>query len=145
VVLSRSYAEAAEDEAAEELSDERYIGALTSLVRDLAAHDNVAIIGRGSQVILKDHPGVLHVLLVAPLQHRVESLALREGLSKGEATKREHDGTRGRAAFHQKFFKIDVDKPALYHLVLNTARLTPEDVAEVIAAAVPRMAMKPTT
>lgn len=142
VVLSRTYAEAAADEAAEELSDDRYIAVLTSLVRDLAAHDNVVIIGRGSQVILKDHPGVLHVLLVAPLQQRIESLAKREGRSMEDATKREHDGTRGRAAFHQKFFKVDVDKPALYHLVLNTGRLTPNDVAELIAAAVPRVAIK---
>lgn len=142
VVLSRTYAEAAADESIEDLSDDRYIAALTGLVRDLASNDNVVIIGRGSQVILKDHPGVLHVLLVAPLQQRIESLTTREGLSKEDATKREHEGTRGRSAFHQKFFKIDVDKPALYHLVLNTARLTPADVTELIAAAVPRVAAK---
>ena len=142
VVLSRTYAEAAADESAEELSDDRYIAALTGLVRDLASNDNVVIIGRGSQVILKDHPGVLHVLLVAPLQQRIESLATREGLSKEDATRREHEGARGRSAFHQKFFKIDVDRPALYHLVLNTARLTPIDITELIAAAVPRVAAK---
>jgi cytidylate kinase len=142
LVLSRSYAEAAADDSSEDLSDERYIGVLTSLVHDLAAHDNVVIIGRGSQAILKDRPGVLHTLLVAPLADRIESLAQREGLSKEAATKREHDGQRARVAFHQKFFKIDVDKPALYHVVLNTARLTPDDVAEMIAAAVARVATK---
>jgi cytidylate kinase len=142
IVLSRTYAEAAADESAEELSDDRYIAALTGLVRDVAAHNNVVIIGRGSQVILKEYPGVLHALLVAPLQHRIESLAAREGLSREAATKREHDGSKGRAAFHQKFFKVDVDKPALYHLVMNTARLSPDEVAEMIAAAVPIVAAK---
>jgi glycerol-3-phosphate acyltransferase PlsY len=44
------------------------------------------------------------------------------------------DSAKGRAAFHNKFFKVDVDNPALYHLVLNTARLTPDDAAQLIAA-----------
>lgn len=139
IVLSRTYAEAAADESSEDLSDERYIGVLTGLVKDLAAHDNVVIIGRGSQAILKEHPGVLHTLLVAPLADRIESLAQREGLPTEAATRREHDGQKARVAFHQKFFKFEVDKPSHYHLVLNTARLTPEDVAELIATGVARV------
>ena len=142
IVLGRSYAEAAASQEEPELSDERYIGTLISLMRDLAAHDDVVIIGRGSQVILKDWPGALHVLLVAPQDRRIEALVARDGISKEAAAKRVQDSAKGRAAFHQKFFKVDVDNPALYHLVLNTARLTPDDAAQLIAAAVPHVAAK---
>jgi cytidylate kinase len=142
ILLGRTYAEAAAEEGPPELSDERYIAALTDLIRALAEHDDVVIIGRGSQVILKDWPGVLHVLLVAPTQQRIESLAARDGLSKDDAGKREHESAKGRATFHHKFFKIDVDNPAMYHLVLNTARLAPDDTAQLIAAAVPHVAAK---
>jgi cytidylate kinase len=142
VLLGRTYAEAAADEEPQELSNERYIGALTTLVRDLAAHDNVVIIGRGSQVILKEHPGVLHVLLVAPTSRRVEVIVARDRISTEDATKHIQESARGRAAFHRKFFKIDVDNPALYHLVVNTSRVSPDDVAQLIAAAVPIAAAK---
>jgi cytidylate kinase len=142
VLLGRTYAEAAASEEEQEVSDDRYIAALTGLMRDLAAHDNVVIIGRGSQVILKDWPGALHVLLVAPPDVRVRALAARDAISKEAAAKRVHDSAKGRAAFHHKFFKVDVDSPALYHLTLNTGRLPPDSVAQFIAAAVPQVAAK---
>jgi cytidylate kinase len=141
VLLGRTYAEAASEEE-QEVSDDRYIAALTGLMRDLAAHDNVVIIGRGSQVILKDWPGALHVLLVAPQDVRVQAFAARDGLSGEDAAKRVHDRAKGRAAFHHKFFKVDVDSPALYHLTLNTGLLPPDAVAQFIAAAVPQVAAK---
>jgi cytidylate kinase len=132
VLLSRTYGEVASGEGLQEVSDETYLATLSGIVSDLAAQGNVLIIGRGSQVILKDCPGALHVLLVAPLDQRVAFIAEREALSKEAATKRVHDGDRGRAAFHHKFFKVDVDNPALYHLTLNTGRLSIEDAAQLI-------------
>jgi cytidylate kinase len=142
VVLSRTYAEAAAGES-EELSDERYISALTALIRDLAAHNDVVIIGRGSQAILAETPDVLHVLLVAPLRHRIESLAGREGTSKEAAMKREHDGAKSRSAFHRKFFGIDVNDSSSYHLTFNTARLTQDEITGLIAFAATRLTAKP--
>ena len=142
ILLSRTYSEAAAEEGLQEVSDERYLATLCGIIRDLAAHDNVLIIGRGSQAILKDWPGALHILLVAPLAHRVEEAAAREGLAPEAAAKRVHDGDKGRAAFHHKFFKINVDDPSHYHLVLNTARLSDEDAAQLIAEAAQRVAAK---
>jgi cytidylate kinase len=134
-VLGRTYAEAASEEGAQDVSDEQYVRTLTALVRDLATHDNVVIIGRGSQVILKDRSGVLNVLLVAPQEFRVRSFAQREGVSEEEAARRVQESGRGRAAFHQKFFKVDVDKPALYHIAVNTGRLSQDAAADMIAQA----------
>lgn len=133
VVLGRTYAEAVAEEGLQEVSDERYLATLTGIIRDLAAHDNVLIIGRGSQVILKDWPGAVHVLLVAPLPVRTKTLAERERLSTDEASKRVHDRGKARAAFHHRFFKVDVDDPALYHLTLNTGSLSLEQTAQIIA------------
>ena len=138
VLLSRTYGEAAAGEGLQEVSDELYLAALSSIMFDLAGHDNVLIIGRGSQVILSDQKGATHVLLVAPLEHRVERFAQREGLGPEEAAKEVHDRDKGRADFHHKFFKEDVDDPSLYHLTLNTARFPPEQAAEVIGQVVQR-------
>jgi len=92
-------------------------------------------VGRGSQVILKDWPGALHVLLLAPKAWRVEELVRREELSAEEAAKRVHESDKGRVAFHRKFFHIEVDDPMLYHLTLNTSRLSHEEAAGLIQSA----------
>lgn len=135
LVLSRTYQEAAEGEGLQEVSDKQYMDALTSIINDLAKHDNVLIIGRGSQMILKDWPGAFHVLLVAPLEQREAFIATRDGLSAEDAAKRVHDGDKGRHSFHHKFFTHHVDDPTLYDLSLNTGRHAIDDAAELIAAA----------
>jgi cytidylate kinase len=140
ILLGRTYSEAAASGDLQEVSDESYFSTLTDVIHDLATNDNVVIIGRGSQVILKDWPAAVHVLLVGPLEHRIRQLALRDGLEEEEASKRVHDGDKGRAAFHQKFFKVEVDDPALYHLTLNTGRFTPEETALMISELTQRVA-----
>jgi len=131
-VLSRSYAEAAADEGAHEISDEQYLKALRGIVEDLAEHDNVVIIGRGSQVILRDYPVAVHVLLVAPLEQRIAATAARDSVSAEAAEKRVHERDKGRSSFHSKFFKVEVDAAALYHVALNTGRLSYEQAADAI-------------
>ncbi len=133
VVLGRTYTQAAAGEGLQEVSDDIYVETLSGVIRDLAGQGDVLIIGRGSQVILKDWPSVLHVLLVAPLDRRIEFISRRDGLTADEAAKRTHDGDRGRADFHRKFFKIDVDDPSLYHLTLNSGFLSQEQVAQIIS------------
>ena len=78
-------------------------------------------------------PIALHVLLVAPLAHRLEEVIRREGLTEEAAAKQVHEGDRGRSAFHDKFFKIKVDDPSLYHLTLNTAHVPIEEAAAIIS------------
>jgi cytidylate kinase len=136
VLLGRTYAEAAAEEGLPDISDKRYLATLTGVIRDLAAHGDVLIVGRGSQVILKEWPGAVHVLLVAPLEQRLEELARRDELTAEQAAKRVQDGDKGRAAFHRKFFHVSVDDPALYHLTLNSARLSHEQAAALIEAVV---------
>jgi len=133
IVLGRTYGEAAAAEGPQEVPDEMYISTLNGIVRELAARGDVVIIGRGSQVSLRDWPGATHVLLVAPHSYRVELIAQRDGLSAEDATKRVHEGDKGRSSFHQKFFKVSVDDPALYHLALNSARFSDEEAADLIA------------
>lgn len=133
LVLARTYGEAAGLETAPDISDEQYISTLTAVVRDVAAHDSVVIIGRGSQVILRDTPGSMHVLLVGEPKNRATFLAERDGLSTEDAIKRLHSTEKGRIDFHHKFFKVEVNDPSLYHLTVNTSRYPFDAAAEIIA------------
>ena len=133
MLLARTYSEAAA--LPEEPDEGAYIRTITAVIRGLAERGNIVILGRGSQVILRDWPHSLHTLVTAPPQQRIEHVAQRDGLSLEEAGKRVHDNDRGRHAFHRKFFKVEVDDPCLYDLVVQTRRLSPDEAAELVVAA----------
>jgi cytidylate kinase len=125
----------------ETLSEEQGI----SLVRDtiLAAceRDNVVIMGRGGQAVLREQPRVLHVRLTAPLGARALRVKERDGLSLAEATELTRSKDAAAAAYLQRFFGIDWDSPLLYHLVLNTGRWELVDAAEIIIGALTHLRM----
>ena len=135
VVLGRTYAEATA-EGPHEVPPDRYLATMTAVILDVGQHGDVVIVGRGSQVILKDLPDTLHTLIIAPSDQRLDDTMRREGLSHDAALKRLHEVDKGRATFHRKFFKVDVDDPSLYHLTLNTGRMSIDQAAQAIADAV---------
>jgi cytidylate kinase len=105
-------------------------------VRDLilAAHSqgNVVIVGRGSQVVLAGMPDVLHVRIVAPLETRIKVWQEREGLSFEDASKRVHNRDKAHVDFVKHFFDTDISDPALYDMVINTAKFPPGVAADLI-------------
>ncbi len=57
------------------------------------------------------------------------------GIEYDEAIERMRAQNRGRAAFHQKFWKVDVWDPRLYDLVINTSRLSYEAASRLVVDA----------
>lgn len=137
VLLSRTYGEAAAlpGDAPQALSDSRYIETLTTIIGDLAKRGNIVIVGRGSQVILREREDALHVCCTAPLDFRVQAIARRDGVSEEEAARTVQVSDKNRAAFHRKYFKVDADDPCLYDLVIGTARFSQEEAADLIGVA----------
>jgi cytidylate kinase len=137
VLLSRTYSEAVGERPSgpAELDERRYVQTITSIIEALAEGGNVVLVGRGSPVILRDRPGSLHVLTMAPLEMRVQRIAMREEITVGEARRRVQESDRGRAAFHRKFFKVEADDPSLFDLVICTGRLSYEAGADLTVAA----------
>ena len=134
VLLARSYGDLTKS-AEHELDDALYMKTVTAIIRELSQRGNIVILGRGSHLLLREHPTALHVLTLAPLEVRVQRFAEREGLSSQEAAKRVHDLDKGRAAFHHKFFKAEADDPACYDLAIDTSRLSFEVAAQLAAEA----------
>ncbi len=110
-----------------------------NLVKDtiLGAYDldNVVIVGRGGQAILREKPSVLHVRLNAPLGARALRVKAREDISLAEATDLTRSKDQAAMAYLERFFEIDWDNPMLYHLTLNTGRWEVTDATDVIIAA----------
>ena len=117
------------------LNDVRYLQALESVVKELAKSPSIVIRGRGSQFILKDYPGTLHVLVEAPMEVRLkrvmEDLKLDQEAAKQEIERFDNS----RHEFIKRYFRAEMEDPAHYDLVINTERFRFQACASIIVDA----------
>lgn len=135
-VLSRTYSDMAGEHEEPQLSDSTYVETMTAIIKEIAAQGDTIILGRASQMILKDFPNTFHVLCVSALESRCYRLAEREGMGLEEATKLVHDADRDRCAYYRKFWKVELEDPKLYDLTLDLDHMKVDEAAEIVAAAV---------
>jgi cytidylate kinase len=114
------------------LNDRRYFEVLESVVKELARGQSIVIQGRGSQFILKDYPGALHVLLVAPIEVRVkrvaEDLKIDEEAAKVEIARFDNSVRE----FVKRHFRAELENPLHYDIAINTARLDFQAAASIV-------------
>ena len=104
-------------------SQQRYATYVEATVLEMAARDNVVLVGRASTVILRGVRHALRARVIAPEQVRAQRIEQRLGLTPEAALESvrhaDHDlGTRVRFIYH-----VDWNDPSLYDVVLNTERL----------------------
>jgi len=114
------------------LNDSRYFQALESVIRELARSQSLVIQGRGSQFILKEHPGAIHVLIVAPIEIRVKRVMqdLKTGREAARLEIARFDN--GIHEFIKRYFKAEMGDPVYYDLVINTERLDFQAAASIV-------------
>jgi len=120
-------------------AEQEYLDAIRELIEELARDDNIVIVGRGGQAVLRDWPGTLHVRVIAPLEVRVKRLAEGQGIRAEAALARIETSDRRRKRFVERAYHVDWSDPSLYDLVLNTARLGVSRAAGLICQAVVMM------
>lgn len=102
-----------------------------SIILSYALKDNVVIVGRGGNFLLRDVPYCLSVRIVAPLEQRVDAIMKRENLSRGAAellVKRIDKEMKG--AVH-RIYESNIDDPSAYDLFFDVGVLP---IHEVMAA-----------
>ena len=119
------------------LDDAHYFAGLQSVIRDLAKSSSIVIRGRGSQFILKDYPGTLRILIVAPLELRVRRVAESSKSDERTAKKEIENYDSGRREFIKRYFHEALENPLDFDMVINTELVTYEDAAVIIASALP--------
>jgi cytidylate kinase len=117
------------------LNDARYLQALESVIKELARSQSVVIRGRGSEFILKDHPGSLHVLVVAPLELRVARLMENLNLDRETARQEAERFDSSLREFIKRYFKAELEDPENYDLVINTRRFSIQAAASMVVDA----------
>ena len=119
----------------EPLDDADYLSALEAVVRNLALDDNIVIVGRGSQHILRNHRSALHALVISPRKDRVNHVMERLQKSNEEAARYIDETDASHQAFVMRFFKKDIEDPQLYDLVVNTRYISYDAAAGLIVSA----------
>lgn len=109
--------------------------AVGEIIRSIAAAGNVMILGQGGQALLKDQPGALHVLFVAPLDLRVARVAEWHKLTLSAARRRVKGQDDARRDYLARYHNVRWLDPLLYDLVINTAHLTRTEAAALLARA----------
>ncbi len=115
--------------------EELYHRALDQVVKAAARERHMVIVGRGSQIILRQRRDVLHTRIVAPLEQRIRYVMQREGLSRDDARVRIQMKDRNRHRYLQAQYLCDSADPHLYDLVCNTSVIDLDHVVELLCMA----------
>jgi cytidylate kinase len=127
-----------------------YLAILQTTLLEFAEADQVVLMGRGGQWLLRSIPHVLRVRVIAPFEHRVRQWIRRTAELTGETpgqraaaelVRRDDSEKKGRMRY---LYEVDLDDPTLYDLVINTEKLPLEVAVETIERAVRHPALATT-
>jgi cytidylate kinase len=112
-----------------------YLKFIRTTIEQLWRRDNIVIIGRGGQVILRDKKDVFHVRIIASLGYRLEVIMKQTGLDQTSAMKLIQKNDKRQAKFIKYCYNVDWDDAALYHLIVNAGEMSTELAAKFITEA----------
>ncbi|HLJ24169.1 MAG TPA: cytidylate kinase-like family protein [Candidatus Acidoferrales bacterium] len=90
-----------------------------NVVLRAAGKGESVIVGRGSQLFLKDRPDTFRVFLYAPRDAKIRRLLAR-GKNESEAQELVDTVDRERANFLERYFHVEWPSRAVYHVMINT-------------------------
>ena len=105
-----------------------YLDVLQRVVYQVSSDNNGVIVGHGGQVLLRDFGCALHIRIVTPQEKRIRYFIEEKGLSEEEAIRIVHTKDDEAKDFFRYAFKMDINDPLLYDLVINTDKIGIEAV-----------------
>jgi cytidylate kinase len=126
-----------------QLDEARCAKLVRSAIHAAYKQGDVVIVGRGGQDTLKNMPEVLHVRVVAPMAERVLRIQRQEQVDTETARRLAIEHDQATARYLNQLFRVRGDNPELYHVVINTGKLSLEGAAQVIVKAVEQLQAQP--
>ncbi len=111
---------------------EEYHASLLRTLAYLAAQGKAIILGRGSNVALREEAHGLHIRITASPSIRIRRLSEEWQTDPDEARRRMGERDRQRRNFVQHHFHQELDNPRNYDLMFNTDRLAIGQIIESI-------------
>jgi cytidylate kinase len=114
---------------------QRYFEVLGQLMNELAARDNVLLVGRGGNRFLRDYAAAFHVRLVASMDIRLRRVMEHRWVREKQARQLIAESDAARQRFYESYFGADWSSPLEYHMTVNSGRLGPTAVDLIAFAA----------
>lgn len=116
---------------------EKYLLAVQTALAEWCTRGDLIYQGIAGQFLLQDLPEVLRVLVVAPLEMRIEALQeSHPGMTRKQMVEFIQKVDSERARWVQSMYGEDILDPRNYDLTLNLEIMSKETAAEVIAGVV---------
>jgi cytidylate kinase len=115
-----------------------YLSYVQAALLEHAKKDNMVYHGHGGHLLMPEISHVLKVRVIAELNQRIEFLQQKQNVSKDKAAAFIKKEDQARAQWTRYLYKIDMNDPQIYDIVLNIGRLTIADACEIICATVQR-------
>jgi cytidylate kinase len=101
-------------------------------MRNLAMTGRAVFVGRASHLVTRDILGGVHVRVMAPFEWRVAEHARSYGLTETESRTLTRLKDRERGEFLQRYFGATPEDVTGFHLVLNNALVSEEEMVRMI-------------
>jgi len=112
--------------------EENSLAFTQAVIKKLVGWDNVVIVGRGGQILLRNVPHTLHLRVIAPLEFRIENIMKKKGFSREDALKYISEKDRAAQEYLYRFYNVDWNDPELYHMVINMGMWNLDKIVKVI-------------
>ena len=117
----------------EDVDYTRMIDSTKEVIKDISDLGKVLIISRGASAILKDKKNTLRVFFIANEEDRIKRVKKMHNLDSDEdALELMKHADHAQDEYYMKAFGLEFDDLNVYHAVLNTSNLTPEDCSKVV-------------
>jgi cytidylate kinase len=136
------------------MTEEQVLTLVQKAVSAAYQNGNFVIVGRAGQILLMDMPHVLHLRIEAPLEERIQRVKTWLKQEKGmpldtiETRRAAQDLIHARdeasTDYLRRHYGVDWANPLLYHLVINTGKLSIEQAVRCAIALVEQISEEKT-
>jgi cytidylate kinase len=114
---------------------ERYLEYIKAALLEYVRKGNVVYHGHAGHLLLTEIPQVLKIRIIADKEDRINLLQKRENETKEAAAEIIENEDKNRAFWTRYLYKMDINDPKLYDIVINIGNLTIQDACEIICVA----------
>jgi cytidylate kinase len=108
---------------------------LVRTVRGLSIHGRAIFVGRAGVMITRDLKYGIHLRFVAPPSYRIHKIMEKAGIrDRLEAEKLVERKDKERHEFLTQYLKFEATNPASYDLTINVARVSNEEIAQMVVS-----------
>ena len=116
------------------LLTDKYVYHLTKVIGSIGEQGGAIIIGRGANLILPPEE-TLRVRFIAPMETKIRHMMQEFGITEEDAKKRIILKEAERRESVRRYFKVNIEDPINYDLIINTEFLGMENIIGVIRSA----------